>query len=56
MHAFISCPLDYCNALLSVFPKKSISHLQLLQNSVLTGTAHYTGFKIAALAPRAFQG
>lgn len=41
MHAFISCRLDYCNALLSGLPKKSVYSLQILQNlaaRVLTRT------------------
>jgi len=33
IHAFISSRLDYCYGLLTVLPKMSIKHLQLIQNA-----------------------
>jgi hypothetical protein len=56
IHVFITSWPDYWNALLYGLPKKAIGQLQNIQNAaarVPTKTrrrAHYTGFKVSALA------
>ncbi|KAA0718412.1 hypothetical protein E1301_Tti023767 [Triplophysa tibetana] len=54
IHAFVTSPLDYCNALLSGCPVSSINKLQLVQNAaarVLTRSrSHNPCFIIASLA------
>lgn len=57
MHAFITCRIFHCNALLSGLSKKNIAQLQWLQNSAQlsveedqTGSTHHTNFKVSALA------
>ena len=63
-HAFISCRLDYCNALLALWS----SQKEYSKSSIITklsrkragkdqrAGAHYTSFRVTALAPRLLQG
>ena len=57
MNMFITCRIDYCNALISGLPKKNTAQLLLIQNSTAMyvdkdqkESTHHINFKVSTLA------